>query len=90
MLHEFDKLNESVDGVMKGNMIGLVIPFSVLISWVYTSLELVGESTENPFEGNGNDVPISQLCRMIEIDLREMQGEIDLPPALEPKNNVIL
>jgi putative membrane protein len=90
MLREFEKLNESVEGLMKGNMIWLVIPFSVLISWVYTSLEQVGESTENPFEGNANDVPISQLCRMIEIDLLEMLGETNLPPPLEPKNNVIL
>jgi putative membrane protein len=90
MLREFDKLNESVEGIMKGNMIWLVIPFSVLISWVFTSLEQVGESTENPFEGAPNDVPISQMCRMIEIDLREMLGETDLPPALEPKNNIIL
>ncbi len=27
-------------------MVWLVIPFSVLIFWVYTSLEQVGESTE--------------------------------------------
>lgn len=90
MLREFEKLNESVEGLMKGNMIWLVIPFSVLISWVYTSLEQVGESTENPFEGNANDVPISQLCRIIEIDLLEMLGETDLPAPLEPENNVIL
>ncbi|HEY5751215.1 MAG TPA: bestrophin family ion channel [Chryseolinea sp.] len=90
MLHEFEKLNESVEGLMKGNMIWLVIPFSVLISWVYTSLEQVGESTENPFEGSANDVPISQLCRMIEIDLREMLGETVLPPPLEPKHDIIL
>lgn len=90
MLREFDKLNESVEGIMKGNMVWLVIPFSVLISWVFTSLEQVGESTENPFEGAPNDVPISQICRMIEIDLREMLSETDLPPSLEPKNNIIL
>jgi ion channel-forming bestrophin family protein len=90
MLREFDKLNESVTGIMNGNMVWLVIPFSVLISWVYTSLEQVGESTENPFEGNANDVPISQMCRAIEIDLREMLGETELPPALEPENNIIL
>ena len=90
MLKEFDKLNESVDGFMKGNMVWLVIPFSVLISWVYTSLEQVGESTENPFEGSANDVPISQMSRTIEIDMREMLGETDLPPALQPKNNIIL
>jgi len=90
MLNEFDKLNESIDGFMKGNMVWLVIPFSVLISWVYTSLEQVGESTENPFEGSANDVPISQMSRTIEIDMREMLGETDLPPALLPKNNIIL
>jgi ion channel-forming bestrophin family protein len=90
MLKEFDKLNESIEGFMKGNMVWLVIPFSVLISWVYTSLEQVGESTENPFEGSANDVPISQMSRTIEIDMREMLGETDLPPALQPKNNIIL
>lgn len=90
LLKEFDKLNESMEGIMKGNMVWMVIPFSVLISWVYTSLEVVGESTENPFEGSANDVPISQMSRTIEIDLREMLGETDLPPALQPKNNIIL
>jgi putative membrane protein len=90
LLREFDKLNDSVEGVIKGNMVWLVIPFSVLISWMYTSLERVGESTENPFEGNANDVPISQMCRTAEIDLREMLGETDLPPPLEPKNNIVL
>ena len=90
LLRKFDKLNESVEGVMKGNMIWLVIPFSALISWMYTSLEKVGESTESPFEGSANDVPISQMCRTAEIELREMLGETDLPPSLQPKNNIVL
>ena len=90
MLREFDKLNDGIAGFMKGHMVWLVIPFSVLISWVYTSLEQVGESTENPFEGSANDVPISQMSRTIEIDLREMLGETDLPPALQPVNNIVL
>jgi ion channel-forming bestrophin family protein len=90
LLREFDRLNESVDGVMRGNMIWFVIPFSMLISWVYTSLERVGESTENPFEGSANDVPISQICRTAEVDLREMLGETDLLPSLQPKNNIVL
>jgi putative membrane protein len=90
MLREFDKLNEGVSGFLHGKMVWLVIPFSILISWVYTSLEQVGESTENPFEGSANDVPISQMCRTTEIDIREMLGETDLPPALQPQNNIIL
>ena len=86
----FDRLNDSVEGMIKGNMVWLVIPFSVLISWMYTSLERVGESTENPFEGSANDVPISHMCRTAEIDLREMLGETDPPPRLEPRNNIVL
>ena len=66
-----------------------MIPFSVLISWVFT-LNQVGESTENPFEGNANDVPISQMSRYVVIDMREMLGESDLPAAFQSKNNIVL
>ena len=90
LLKEFDMLNDGVTGFLQGKMVWLVIPFSVLISWVFTSLEQVGESTENPFEGSANDVPISQMARNIEIDIREMLGEEELPSLLEPKNNIIL
>jgi putative membrane protein len=90
MLGEFDKLNEGSTGILKGNMVWLVIPFSVLISWVYTSLEQVGESTENPFEGSPNDVPISQMSRVAEIDIREMLGETELPANVQPRNNIVM
>lgn len=90
LLREFDKLNDGITGIFAGNMVWLVIPFSVIVGWVFTSLEQVGESTENPFEGSANDVPISQISRAIEIDMREMLGEIDLPEGLQAKNNIIL
>lgn len=90
MLREFDKLNEGVTGWMSGHMIWLVIPFSVIISWMYSSLVQVGESTENPFEGSANDVPISQICRAIEIDLREIMGEKELPPPIAPQNDILV
>lgn len=90
MLKEFDKLNEVVEGFMKGNMVWLVIPFCVLISWFFTTLDQIGEVTENPFEGGSNDTPISQMSRTIERDMREIIGETELPPPLQPKNNIIL
>lgn len=83
---EFSKLIEKFGE----NIIWLTIPFSVLLGWVFLVLEQIGESTENPFEGNANDVPISQISRTIEIDLREMLGETDLPPAIQPINNIVL
>ncbi len=90
MLKEFDKLNDSVEGIMKGNMVWLVIPFAILISWFFTTLDQIGEGTENPFEGGANDVPISQICRTMERDMREIIGETTLPDPLQPRNNIIL
>jgi len=53
-------------------------------------LEQVGESTENPFEGCTNDLPITQISRNIEIDLREMLREKELPLALQPVKNILM
>ncbi len=66
------------------------IPFSVVVSWVFIMMELVGDYSENPFEGLGNDIPMLSLCRVIEIDLREMLGETDLPPKIEAVNGVLM
>lgn len=68
--------------------IWLTIPFSTLLGWAYMSLDQVGESSANPFEGNANDVPISQICRDIEIELRTGLGEVDLPKPLLPVNDI--
>lgn len=68
----------------------LTIPFSVIISWVFITMEIVGDNSEDPFEGFVNDVPMTAMCRTIEIDLREMLGETDLPPAIAPVNNVLM
>ncbi|MDM0074763.1 bestrophin family ion channel [Variovorax sp. J2P1-59] len=90
LLKEFDRLNEGIAGFMQGSMVWLVIPFSATISWMYTALEQVGESTENPFEGGANDVPITQIAKTIERELKEIIGDPDLPTLPEPLNDIIL
>ena len=82
MVTEFHKLGEF------GAWIS--IPFSILIAWVYLVMELVGDYSENPFEGLGNDIPMLSLCRVIEIDLLEMIGEDEIPEAITPKNGVLM
>ena len=62
----------------------LVLPFTMLVSWVFILMEMIGEYSENPFEGLFNDVPISSMSRSIEIDIRQMLDETDLPKPLEP------
>jgi putative membrane protein len=62
----------------------LALPFTLLVSWVFILMEMIGEYSENPFEGLHNDVPISTMARSIEIDIRQMLDENDLPKPLEP------
>ncbi len=68
----------------------LSIPITALIGWVYVMMEVVGDYSENPFQGMANDIPMLSLCRVIEIDLREMLGETNLPPNIEAKNGVLM
>ena len=70
--------------------IWLVIPFSVLISWVFMTMEQIGEASENPFDNGSSDTPMSAICRNIEIDILEMLDETNLPPKIEPFNDVLL
>lgn len=68
----------------------LAAPITALIGWVYVMMEVTGDYTENPFQGMANDIPMLSLCRTIEIDLREMLRETDLPPAIEAKRGVLM
>ncbi|WP_306354169.1 bestrophin family protein [Flavobacterium sp. '19STA2R22 D10 B1'] len=88
ILLPFGLLNEF--GKISGLGVWLTIPFSIMVGWVFISLEQVGESTENPFEGGANDIPITSISRTIEIDLREMLDETDIPPALEAEYNILM
>ena len=53
------------------------IPFYAAVAWVFHTMERIGRTGENPFEGSANDVPISTISRGIEIDLRQNLGERD-------------
>jgi putative membrane protein len=44
----------------------------------------LGRHIESPFENHPNDTPINALSKTIEINLREVLGESDLPPKIEP------
>ncbi len=82
LLMEFEKLGDG--------LVWLTVPFSVIVAWVFNTIEKIGEATENPFEGGPNDVPITALCRTIEIDLREMLDEENIPAPLQPMNKILM
>ncbi len=83
LAHEFHKLHD-------GWAIWIVVPLSVLISWIFQTIESVGDNSEDPFENYINDVPMTAICRTIEIDVRQMLGETDLPPKIVPQNDILM
>jgi putative membrane protein len=81
LIPEFAKMGEV--------FVWMAIPFSTLSGWIFTTMERIGETSENPFEGSANDVPITGISRNIEIDLIEM---LNRPHQLKPvavQNNVL-
>lgn len=66
------------------------IPFSVLVGWVFYTMESIGDFSENPFQSMANDIPMFALCRTIEIDLLEMLSESEIPEPVRAKNGILM
>jgi len=65
-------------------------PIYVVLSTIFTITERIGSRTEEPFERKLEDVPLTSICRNIEIDLRQQLGESSVPTPLEPKDGVLM
>ncbi|OSY88303.1 membrane protein [Tenacibaculum holothuriorum] len=72
------------------HFVWFTIPFSVVISWIFHTMERIGEVSENPFEGIANDVPITTMSRGIEIDIRQIIGddENEIPEPVKDSDGV--
>ncbi|WP_026950265.1 bestrophin family protein [Algoriphagus mannitolivorans] len=68
----------------------LTIPFSGIIIWIFFLVDRIGDYSENPFEAAYNDVPISSISRVIEIDLLEMLGEKEIPKPYPVENGFLM
>jgi putative membrane protein len=81
-----------VPSMMELGNIGLwlSIPITALISWVYVTMEGIGDYSENPFQGMANDIPMLSLCRTIEIDLRQILKETELPKPIAAKKDILM
>lgn len=67
----------------------VMIPASILVSFVFAVMGKVGEVNEDPFENRITDVPLTAICNTIERDLREMLGEKELPDKVAASNGFL-
>ncbi|HYG51102.1 MAG TPA: bestrophin family ion channel [Flavobacteriales bacterium] len=65
------------------------IPSTIIIGFIFYALDSIASGIENPFENTLNDIPMSAICRTIEINLKQQLGETELPPVVEPVNGFL-
>jgi putative membrane protein len=68
----------------------LTIPVASSLIWIFYLMEIIGDYSENPFEGTYNDVPITAIARNIEIDMLEIIGATNIPEPIVASNGVLM
>ncbi len=81
---------EEFNNIQDGDIVYLTIPFSALVSWVFYSMESIGDNSEDPFENYINDVPMSAICNTIERDLLQMLNEEPIPDKAQPIDDILM
>jgi putative membrane protein len=62
---------------------------STLVGFIFLALDKIGRDLEDPFDNTINDIPLTSITRTIEINLRQMLGETELPPPVVPVDDVL-
>jgi len=68
----------------------LLTPFgSTLVGFMFLTLDQIGRDLENPFENLPHDISLTAISRTIEINLRQMLGDTEVPEPVKPANGVL-
>ena len=76
------------------SLVGKVGAYTILITTVvvvvFSIIEMIARYLQDPFENRPSDVSMTAISRTIEINLLQMVGEKDIPPAMKPDKKGIL
>lgn len=62
---------------------------STLVGFMFLALDKIGRDLEDPFDNTIFDVPLTAITRTIEINLRQLLGEAELPEPEKPVRGVL-
>lgn len=66
------------------------IPISIIVCLSFTLISEAGRVLEDPFNMFYNSLPLTQMSRMIETNIRQRFGHSDMPPIPGPQNGVLM
>lgn len=62
---------------------------STIVGFMLLAMDRVGSDLQDPFENRAHDVPLTSLCRTIQIDLEQLRGERAALAPLRPVSDVL-
>jgi putative membrane protein len=62
---------------------------STLVGFIFLALDKIGRDLEDPFDNTIYDVPLTSITTTIEVNLRQMLGETELPQPKKPVHGVL-
>jgi putative membrane protein len=62
---------------------------STLVGFMFLALDQIGRDLEAPFENDEHDVPLTAISKNIEINLKQLLGEKELPEPVKPVYGVL-
>ena len=68
----------------------LVILVSTIVTLFFLFLEMIAHDLQDPFANKSSDIPMSSICRFIEIDLKQMLGDNNHPEPFEADSTGVL
>ncbi len=68
----------------------LIFPITILVGWMFYQIYVLGKVLASPFDNMKTDVALDAICRTIEIDLKEIVNDTDIPLPLKPQHGVLM
>jgi len=62
---------------------------STLVGFMFLALDQIGRDLEAPFENDEHDVPLTSISKTIEINLKQLLGDTELPEPVKPLYGVL-
>jgi putative membrane protein len=62
---------------------------SSVVGFMMLAMDRIGADLQDPFENRAHDVPVTSICRTIQIDLEQLIGTVKPVKPLQPVENVL-
>jgi ion channel-forming bestrophin family protein len=68
----------------------LIFPITILVGWMFYQIYVLGKVLASPFDNMKTDVAMNAICTTIEIDLKEIVGDKNVPEPLKAEKGVLM